>query len=280
MLTPPPLWYTRGMEAKALNHKSEGPEDSPWVEAAIYAIIPVILGLFIIVIYAFPKKIPLNVLAVAAWWMLLALAAGWVVGTVLHWLNQRLIKKSRVTAAIAVTLVVAQTVGSFALGVTITPVGLYSCANQGESVDWVNDRCQYVFSGKMIDVSYPILHKDERTTQDGDDVVKLGSYTVKNGDGEGTIKTRNYKITENSVDPSLVGRDLDVILHSEGGWSAQVEQHRSLAGPLGGKSPTEGFCYDGTLYEAYYVNRGTRLEAKVKGTCPAGDDSIPHMDNR
>jgi hypothetical protein len=277
------------MEAKELNYnkndkppsKSEVPQFNPWVESAVHAAIGVAFGLSILLLYLLIKRPPLGTTSATILWALPPLVIGGVLGMLLYWLTLQLSKnKSTIDHTIAPSLATVQVLVTLTAGVAITPAGLYSCSNQGESVDWVSGRCQYVFSGKMIDASYPILGKDERTIQDGGDVVKLGTYTVKTGNGEGTIKTRNYKITENTVDPNLVGRDLDIILHSEGGWSAQVEQRRSLAGPLGGKSPEEGFCYAGKLYEAYYVNRGTRLEAKVKGACPAEDNSIPHMDNQ
>lgn len=212
--------------------------------------------------------------------MLLALAAGWVVGTVLQWVNQRLVKKSFAAVTITVTLVVAQTVGSIAAGVAITPAGLYNCVVQDKEIDWVGGRCSYVFSGEMIDASYPLLHKDERTIQDGLNVVEIGTYTVKNGGGEGTIKTRDGKITESTVDPSLVGQPLQVVQRGDNQRIAQVANKRSLAGPLGGHSPKEGFCYDGKLYKAQRIEGTIDEETKAQGSCPAGDDSIPHMDNQ
>ena len=193
--------------------------------------------------------------------------------------NLRRTKKSRTAGTIAIILMVAQVAGSLAAGVAITPTGLYDCINQGKTVDWVGGRCSYVFLGTMIDASYPILTKDERTAQDGKDIVQLGIYTVKTPEGgEGTIKTRNNKITENTVDSGLVGRELDIL--SGEGQVAQVKQYRSLTGPLGGTSPTKGFCYNGKLYKAHTAGRSTLWEAESQGACPAEDDSITRMDNR
>lgn len=254
-------------------------QSESWNKAAQNGFITLALGLMILLIVIIFVNFPTGILTAVLLWTGLALVAGSVAGTVLHWVNHKLLKNTTAMNVVAVLLAVVQLVGSFALALVITPAGLHGCAAQGELVDWANGRCSYVFSGKMIDASYPITHKDERTIQDGKDVVKIGTYTVKTENDEGTIKTRDGKITENTVDPSLVGQPLHVIRGE--GISAQVIHDRSLAGPLGGKSPVEeGFCYDGKLYKTYYVNRGARLEAEFKGTCPAGDDSIPHLDNQ
>ena len=249
--------------------------------AVLFGLIPAFFGFVGFMTYlSFPSRVPASsALEALLWWALLTFALGWVIGAALHWVNRRLITNTAALAGTTLVLIIGQFFGSFATLPLVTPAGLSTCAHQDtELVDWVNGRCSYVFSGELRDASYTITGEDVRTIQDGQSVVQVSTYRVKTAAGEGTITTRDRVVTENTMDPSLVGRRL-IVEHPTGEPArGKVVRSRHLAGPLGGKSPTEGFCYEGKLYKAH--PGGREWVAQAVGSCPVGDDSVPHLEDR
>lgn len=249
--------------------------------AALFSFVAAFIGfLFFTVSTIFPWGHPgAGARLASLWWALLVFTTVAVVGVAFHWVNRRLITNTPALLGTTLLLVIAQLLGSFTMLPVATPTELSSCARHNEKlVDWVNGHCSYAFSGEMIDGAYTVTSEDTRTIQDGKNIVTVSTYRVKTEAGEGTITTRNDEVTENTLDPALVGRRLRVDRDREGNKQLLVPQTRHLAGPLGGKSPTEGFCYAGKLYTVYSVFGD--WTARVGGDCPGGDDAVTHLEDR